>query len=57
MPSLWISVAVLALSLVMSLVSDAFATPENLFNVTRNFAFIAIIADRLTHEIAQFDLL
>ena len=44
MPSLWISVAVLALSLVMSLVSDAFATPENLFNVTRNFAFIGIVA-------------
>ena len=42
--SSWISVAVLILSLAMTLVSDAFATPENLFNVTRNFAFIAIIA-------------
>ena len=40
----WIATAVALLSAVMSLVSDAFATSENVFNVTRNFAFIAIIA-------------
>ena len=30
----------------MSLASDVFATQQNLFNVTRNFAFVAIIAHR-----------
>jgi ribose/xylose/arabinose/galactoside ABC-type transport system permease subunit/DNA-binding LacI/PurR family transcriptional regulator len=40
----WVAAAVALLCAVLSLVSDAFATPENAFNVTRNFAFIAIIA-------------
>ena len=33
---------------VLSLASDVFATQQNLFNVTRNFAFVAIIAIGMT---------
>jgi ribose transport system permease protein len=39
-----VSLSVVVLSLVLSVVSDPFATPENFFNVSRNFAFIGIIA-------------
>jgi ribose transport system permease protein len=35
-------------SLVLTLITDTFATPQNLFNVTRNFAFVAIIALGMT---------
>ena len=31
-------------AVVLSVRTDTFATPQNLFNVTRNFAFVAIIA-------------
>ena len=41
---LWISAAVLILCIAMSLGSEAFATHDNFFNVTRNFAFIGLIA-------------
>ena len=44
----WVSVAALIAFVVLSLASDVFATQENLFNVTRNFAFIAIIALGMT---------
>ena len=40
----WVTVAVLLLAGTMSLVSSSFSTHDNLFNVTRNFAFIALIA-------------
>ncbi|HSD27310.1 MAG TPA: substrate-binding domain-containing protein [Vicinamibacteria bacterium] len=40
----WIALSVASLGLVMSLGTDSFATSENLFNVTRNFAFIGLVA-------------
>jgi ribose transport system permease protein len=44
----WVSVAALAAFIVLSFASDVFATQQNLFNVTRNFAFVAIIAIGMT---------
>ncbi|HEX6144230.1 MAG TPA: ABC transporter permease [Geminicoccaceae bacterium] len=40
----WVTIAVIAISLFMSLISDAFSRYENWFNITRNFAFIGIMA-------------
>jgi ribose transport system permease protein len=40
----WVAVAVLALSAAMALTSEPFATHDNVFNVTRNFAFVGLIA-------------
>lgn len=40
----WISAAALILCIAMSFGSAAFATHDNFFNVTRNFAFIGLIA-------------
>jgi ribose transport system permease protein len=40
----WITAAVLLLSGGMSLASEPFASHENFFNITRNFAFIGLIA-------------
>ena len=40
----WIGLAVALLCAGMSLLSPSFATHENAFNVSRNFAFIGIIA-------------
>lgn len=44
----WVFVAALLACIALSLTADAFATPQNLFNVTRNFAFVAIIALGMT---------
>jgi ribose transport system permease protein len=44
----WVSLAALLAFVVLSFVSDVFATQQNLFNVTRNFAFVAIIAIGMT---------
>src|SRR5882724_9497427 len=44
----WVSVAAVVAFVAMALVSDVFATQQNLFNVTRNFAFVAIIAIGMT---------
>jgi ribose transport system permease protein len=44
----WISVAALLAFVGLSLTSDVFATQQNLFNVARNFAFVAIIAIGMT---------
>ncbi|MDM0073417.1 ABC transporter permease [Variovorax sp. J2P1-59] len=44
----WVSVAAVMAFVVLSLASDVFATQQNLFNVTRNFAFVAIIAIGMT---------
>jgi ribose transport system permease protein len=44
----WVSVAAVIAFVVMALASDVFATQQNLFNVTRNFAFVAIIAIGMT---------
>ena len=44
----WVSMAALVAFVVLTLASDVFATQQNLFNVTRNFAFVAIIAIGMT---------
>lgn len=40
----WVFVAILAIGVAMSFVSDAFMTERNMFNITRNFAFFGIMA-------------
>ena len=42
--SFWVALAVAVLCLAMSFVSETFATSDNFFNVTRNFAFIGLMA-------------
>ena len=44
----WVSMAAVVAFVVLTLASDVFATQQNLFNVTRNFAFVAIIAIGMT---------
>lgn len=45
----WVTMALLAICAVMSWVApDAFATRDNFFNITRNFAFIGIMALGMT---------
>ena len=44
----WVSMAALVAFVILSVMSDVFATQQNLFNVTRNFAFVAIIALGMT---------
>ncbi len=44
----WVTVATLLACLVMSFLFDPFLTERNLFNVTRNFAFIGIMALGMT---------
>jgi ribose transport system permease protein len=44
----WVSLAAVIAFVVLSLTSDVFATQQNLFNVTRNFAFVAIIGLGMT---------
>ncbi|MBX3604868.1 MAG: ABC transporter permease [Piscinibacter sp.] len=44
----WVSMAALVAFVGLSLASDVFATQQNLFNVARNFAFVAIIAIGMT---------
>ena len=44
----WVTVALGLICIVMSQVSDVFFTEDNFFNVTRNFAFIGIIAMGMT---------
>lgn len=50
--SLWVTLTVAALAGVMSLVSEPFASSDNIFNVSRNFAFIGLIALGQTAVIA-----
>jgi ribose transport system permease protein len=40
----WVTIALIVISIGMSLISEAFARYENVFNITRNFAFIGIMA-------------
>ncbi|CAN0588830.1 unnamed protein product, partial [Ectocarpus sp. 12 AP-2014] len=40
----WVFVAILAIGVVMTFVSDAFLTERNMFNITRNMAFSGIMA-------------
>jgi ribose transport system permease protein len=44
----WVSMAALIAFVTLSVASDVFATQQNLFNVARNFAFVAIIAIGMT---------
>lgn len=44
----WVLAAALLAAVVLSFATDTFATPQNLFNVTRNFAFVAIVAIGMT---------
>jgi ribose transport system permease protein len=44
----WVFMAAIAACIALSLMTDTFATERNLFNVTRNFAFVGIIALGMT---------
>jgi ribose transport system permease protein len=44
----WVTVAAILACLIMSVATDTFATERNLFNVTRNFAFVGIVALGMT---------
>ena len=44
----WVFVAAVIACVTLSLATDTFATSQNLFNVTRNFAFVAIVALGMT---------
>lgn len=44
----WITLAIVIISIVMTILSDAFLTSNNLFNVTRNLSFIGIMALGMT---------
>jgi len=44
----WVTVALIVICLVMGGVSNVFFTEDNLFNVTRNYAFIGILALGMT---------
>jgi len=44
----WVFVAAALACATLSIITDTFATPQNLFNVTRNFAFVGIIALGMT---------
>jgi ribose transport system permease protein len=44
----WIFIATVAACVVLSFMTDKFMTPQNIFNVTRNFAFVGIIAIGMT---------
>jgi ribose transport system permease protein len=49
----WVFLAAILACLALSLLTDSFATERNLFNVARNFAFVAIIAIGMTAVIAS----
>ena len=44
----WVFVAVVCACLFLSFATDSFATPKNLYNITRNVTFVAIIALGMT---------
>ncbi|WP_187972641.1 ABC transporter permease [Aquibium microcysteis] len=44
----WVFVAAVIACVSLALATDTFATSQNLFNVTRNFAFVAIVALGMT---------
>ena len=44
----WVFMAAVAACVALSLATDTFATERNIFNVTRNFAFVGIIALGMT---------
>jgi ribose transport system permease protein len=44
----WITAAIIMIGIVMAFLSDAFLTPNNLFNITRNLSFVGIMALGMT---------
>ena len=44
----WVFLALVAACLFLSFATNSFATPSNLFNITRNFTFVAVIALGMT---------
>jgi ribose transport system permease protein len=44
----WVTVALVVICFVMGQISNVFFTEDNFFNVTRNYAFIGIIALGMT---------
>ena len=44
----WVFLATVVAFVALSVLTDSFATQKNLFNVTRNFAFVAIVALGMT---------
>jgi ribose transport system permease protein len=44
----WVFIAVVAASIALSFATDSFATSKNLYNITRNVTFVAIIALGMT---------
>ncbi|WP_196257850.1 ABC transporter permease [Pelagibacterium limicola] len=49
----WVFLAAVLACLALTLLTDTFATERNMFNVSRNFAFVAIIALGMTAVIAS----
>jgi ribose transport system permease protein len=49
----WVLIAGILACLALTILTDTFATQRNLFNVARNFAFVAIIAIGMTTVIAS----
>jgi ribose transport system permease protein len=49
----WVFAAAALACLALTLMTDSFATQRNLFNVTRNFAFVGLIAIGMTTVIAS----
>lgn len=47
-PSFWVFVAAVFAAVTLSVATDTFGTANNLFNVSRNFAFVAMIAIGMT---------
>lgn len=48
----WVFMAAVAACVALTILTDTFATERNLFNVTRNFAFVGIISIGMTAVIA-----
>ncbi len=44
----WVLIAVILACVFLSFATDSFATPKNVYNITRNFTFVAIIALGMT---------
>ena len=49
----WVTVAVALACIGLSILTNTFATERNLFNVTRNFAFVGIVALGMTTVIIK----
>ncbi len=52
----WVVLAAVIACIILSVATDTFATERNLFNVTRNFAFVGIVALGMTAVIASGEI-